>query len=362
MEERMKIINNIVEITDDIKEHVDIQDIKLEFTCNKYSSKKNNIYHVILNGIQLTKRNKYYIKYKCLTCSSLHIVGTTQFLRKVNKCSHRCYLCCNKDENNQHKEFFESYVAPSPEVKHKSLIDLKEESINLFHTYDDDFKDNYFKNHLTEDDYKRLSKNLKSLQNGKHIIDDDNLQYWPIFKTNNQMLFSSVFYDKINDMIVRAHQPIMQCDNCNKIWRAKTIEKFKNCYKILCQDCTFCNKTFKIRNTKNNINEPILYQSQLELKFINWCKNNNITVVNGPTIVYDFEGKQKKYKVAFRIGSILIEIKDNHIWHKRQLESGVWNAKEDAVHNEKKKGLYKEYHIITPRNWMLELKSLLNKI
>jgi hypothetical protein len=342
MEERMKIINNIIEITNDNKEHVDIQDIKLEFTS------KNSIYHVILNGVQLTKRNKYYIKYKCLTCYTLHIVGTTQFLRKVNKCSNRCYLCCNKDENKH-------------EVKHKSLIDLKEESINLFHTYDDDFKDNYFKNHLTEDDYKRLSKNLKSLQNGKHII-DDNLEYWPIFQTNNQTLFSSVFYDKINDMIVRAHQPIMQCDNCNQIWRAKTIEKFKNCYKILCQDCTFCNKTFKIRSTKNNVNEPILYQSHLELKFINWCKNNNITVVNGPTIVYEFEGKEKTYKVDFRIGATLIEIKDNYIWHKRQIESGVWKAKEHAVHNEIKKGLYKEYHIITSRNWMLELKSLLNKI
>lgn len=238
---------------------------------------------------------------------------------------------------------------------------MKQESVKLFNEYDDDFKENYFKKHLTEDDYKRLSKNIKSLQNGKHII-DDNLEYWAIFKTNNQMLFSSVFYDKVNDMIVRAHQPIVQCDNCQQVWRAKSIEKFKNCYKILCQDCIFCNKTFKIRSTKNHVNQPILYQSQLELKFINWCKNNNITVINGPSIMYEFEGKQRKYKIDFQIGSILIEIKDNHIWDKRQLESGMWKAKEDAVQNEIIKGMYKEYHIITPRNWMLKLKSLLNKI
>ena len=82
-------------------------------------------------------------------------------------------------------------------------------------------------------------------------------------------------------MIIRANQPMMKCENCGDIWRAKTLEKFKNCYKIMCNTCTLCNRTFKIRNTKNVINQQIMYQSKLELKFIKWCNDNNIIVVNG---------------------------------------------------------------------------------
>ena len=365
MDERMRIINSILEITDEYKQPIEISNIKLEFSCNKYSSKKNSIYHITLNSKHLSKRTKYNIKYKCISCERIHVVGTTQFIRKVNKCSYRCYLCCNKDEEKRqvHSEFLKTYVSPT-EVIHKpqlSLLELKEESLKLFDEYDDDFKDTYFKSHLTENDYNRISKNLISLQNGKHVI-NNNIEFWSIFKTNNQMLFSSVFYDKNNHMLIRANQPIMRCDNCNEVWRAKTLEKFKNCYKILCHNCTFCNKTFKIRNTKNNINQPILYQSHLELKFIHWCKNNNITVINGPSIPYEFDGKQRKYKVDFQIGNILIEIKDNHIWYKKQMETGLWMAKENAVSEEIKLGKYKEYIMITPKDWICKLKSLLNKI
>lgn len=340
----MKIINNIIEIKDE-DNVINILNINLEFSCNKYSSKNNNIYHITLNGKHLSKRDKYRIKYKCVTCENIHIVGVTQFLRKIQKCSFRCNLCCNKNTDK--------------DLKHEkeSLLQIKEKSIQLFNDYDDDFKDNYFKYHLSNDDYQRISKNLISLQNGKHI-NDNNLEYWPIFKTNNQMIFTSVFYDKVNDVIIKANQPILKCEKCCEIWRAKKIEKFKNSYKILCHNCTLCHNTFKIRSTKNNINQPILYQSNLEMKFIKWCELNNITVINGPVISYNFEDKIRKYKVDFQIKDILIEIKDNQIWHNNQIKSGKWEAKTNAVYDEIKKGVYKDYIIITPKDWIY----MLNKI
>jgi hypothetical protein len=358
MDERKKILDNIIEITNENNDMMNIENIILEYSCNKYSSKKNSIYHIKLNNNCLTKKHKYNIKYKCVTCQSIHIVGVTQFIRKVQKCSYYCNLCCNQHSIKGSK------CNKKDDIRHLTLVELYEESTKRFQTYDDDFKDNYFRQHLTAEDFTRISKQLISLQNGKHIV-NENLDFWPIFKTNNQMLFSSVFYDKQNDMIIRANQPILKCQNCNEIWRAKTLEKFKNCYKILCNKCTLCNKTFKIRNTKNNINQTILFQSNLELKFIRWCNDHNITVFNGPNISYEFEGKKRIYRVDFKIKDILIEIKDNHIWHINQNKSGLWQAKENAAKNEIIKGVYKEYIIITPTNWIYSLnqiKHMLNKI
>ena len=137
------------------------------------------------------------------------------------------------------------------------------------------------------------------------------------------------------------------------------MQSFKNCLKLLCPDCKLCNRTFKIRPTKNINNDVIIYQSKLELKFIDWCNSNNIVVNNGPNLNYIFNDKERKYRVDFQINDILIEIKDFHIWHKNQVESGMWEAKINAVKNSNKK-----YFFITPNNWiqmLSELKNLINK-
>ena len=44
------------------------------------------------------------------------------------------------------------------------------------------------------------------------------------------------------------------------------------------------------------------------------------------------------------------------------MESGLWMAKENAVSEEIKMGKYKEYIMVTPKDWICKLKSLLNKI
>jgi hypothetical protein len=349
MDERLKILNNIIEITKD-NIPIEIKSIKLEFSCNKYSSKKNSIYHITLNDKHLSKRDTFNIKYKCITCEANHIVGTTQFLRKINKCSYSCGSCCS----SLCKGVQQTQIHPL------SLKEQKEESDKLFDEYDDDFKNTYYSYHLTNEDYKRISKNIISLQNGKYKIED--LEYWPVFKTNNQMLFSSVFYDNTNNLIIKANQPILQCDNCNNNWRAKTLEKYKNCHKILCSSCTLCNKTFKIRTTKNCINDIILYQSKLELNFINWCNNNSIIVKNGPSLSYIFQDIERKYKVDFIIKDLLIEIKDNHIWHKNDIKTGKHEAKINAVKEAIKNGNYKEYYLITPDIWVNTLKIIKQQI
>lgn len=363
MEERLKILNNILEISDSTDNTpIEINKIDLEFSSNKYSSKKNSIYHLSLNGKHLSKRDKLNIKYKCITCENIHIVGTTQFIRKVNKCSYRCNLCCNKDINKRlnHSYYFLSKdIQTNNDKKQLSLVELREESVRTFEEFDEDFKNNYWSCHLTDDDYKRISKNTISIHNGKYKIED--LEYWSVFKTNNQMLFSSIFYDKKNNIVLRANQPVLQCDNCNNTWRAKKLESFKNCHKIMCSSCTLCNKTYKIRTTKNCVNDIILYQSKLELKFIHWCNNNAIVVNNGPVLPYYFENKERKYRVDFKIKDLLIEIKDNHHWFQNDIKSGKHNAKIEAVNDAIKKGEYKEYYLITPDVWNNTLKKIKSK-
>jgi hypothetical protein len=177
------------------------------------------------------------------------------------------------------------------------------------------------------------------------------------------MKFSAVLYDKINNSIFKADQPIIRCDNCSKNWRCKSLESFKNCLKLLCQDCKLCNRVFKLRPIKNINNDVIMYQSKLELKFINWCKSNNIIVHNGPNIEYVFHDKIHKYRVDFQINDILIEIKDFHIWHRNQVESGLWDVKKEAVDKYIIDKKLKKYFFITPNNWnqmLNELSNLLN--
>ena len=362
MEERLKILNNILEIRKDDATPIEIKSIKLEFSCNKYSSKKNSIYHITLNDKHLSKRDALNIKYKCVTCDAIHIVGTTQFLRKIGKCSYRCSNCVGTVGTVGTDGNINAPIVPLPLPS--SLKEQKEESDRVFDECDDDFKDAYYTYHLTNEDYKRISKNIVSLQNGKYKI--EHLDFWPVFKTNNQMLFSSVFYDDSNNLIIKANQPIMRCDNCGNDWRAKTLERYKNCHKIMCSSCTLCNKTFKIRTTKNSVNEIILYQSKMELNFINWCNNNAIIVKNGPVLPYVFQGIERKYKVDFMIkygasDAVLIEIKDNHVWYRNDIKSGKHDAKLKAVRTAIEKGDYKEYYLITPDIWVNTLKTIKEK-
>jgi len=371
MDIRNQIVDSIIDIQSD-NISIDISNIKLDYSINKYASIKNNIYHILLNNKQLSRHDKYVIKYKCITCNNIHTIGIIQFLRKLNKGSLCCYLCRNtfsleekllrtrntnrNIDNNIDKIKKESNI-------NLSVKELRNKNIELFHTYDDDFKDKYFSFHLTEEDYNRISKNIISFHNN-NLNDISNYEYWSIFKSSNQMIFTSIMYNKIDNTVFKAHQPIMKCDICLRNWRAKSIERFKNTYKIMCNECLCVNKTYKIRQYKNCINEPIIYQSKLELKFINWCNNNNIIVMNGPKILYKFDNKERTYKVDFQINKYLIEIKDNHIWHRNEIDSGKWQAKEQAAYNliESNNEKYNDFYFINPINWVQQLNKLLKSI
>jgi hypothetical protein len=367
MDQRQLILNTIEKITDENNNILDISNLKLELNSNKYSSKKQDIWHILLNGKNISRKNKYNFTYICSLCNAKHIISTTQMLRKIIKCTLRCYLCRNKDENkraSQTQTWTDKRNNPKlPEIEEtvKTIFNIRDDSIKEFDLMDDEYKKKYFGFHLTLEDYTRISKNIISFHNGK-FTDLNDIEYWPIYNSTNQMNFTHVMYHKKENILFKPHQPILKCDNCENNWRAKSIEKFKNDVKIMCKDCTCVNKIFKIRKYKNTINETIMYQSKLELKFIDWCNNNGILVKNGPKIQYNFNNKDRTYRVDFMINKKLIEIKDNHIWHSQDLKSGKWDAKEKAVFELIKQGIYEEYTMITPKNWVNELKILKDKL
>jgi hypothetical protein len=341
---REQILDSIIEVKEKKTNIiVPILNKELKFESSKYSSTKENIWHLFINDIKIKKTSEYLISYKCLSCNQTNIVGTTQFLRKIRQCKTQCYQCyqcktqcyqCNINSNDTKEKL--------------SLFDIYQKSIKDFELFPDQYTNTYFLSHLSEDDYSRIKKNIISLGNGKYLNMDE-YEFWSIYKVDNQMKFSSVLYDKINNIIFKAFQPIMKCDNCEKHWRCKSLESFKNCYKILCPECKSCNRIFNIRSIKNNNNEIILYQSKLELKFINWCNSNNIIVKNGPNI-------DKKYHFNFQINDILIAIKDFH--------NGLWEAKKDAINNYIKEGTRNitKIFLITPNSWNQMLTEIKNII
>lgn len=365
---RDQILNSIIELKNkETNDKIEIKSKELVFESSKYSSTGENIWHVIINGIKLKKTSEYSISYKCKHCETINIIGTTQFLRKVRNDNDFCGACrITKLNSDELKEIRKNNILLNTIKIPKEKVELSYEekhnmSVEEFNNLDDGFRNAYFLNHLTEEDYLRIKPKIKSFCNGT-LNDFNDYEFWSVYKVNNQMRYSSVIYDKKRKVIFKANQPILKCDNCTKEWRAKSLEGIKNDHKILCNECKLCNKTFKIRPYKNINNEPIIYQSKLEKKFIDWCESLNIVLKNGPNIDYVFNDKSHKYRVDFMINDLLIEIKDMHIWHKNQVESGLWQCKVDATNNYIKSNNLKKYYFITPNNWNQMLKEIENTI
>jgi hypothetical protein len=92
--------------------------------------------------------------------------------------------------------------------------------------------------------------------------------------------------------------------------------------------------------------------------------NLNILIENGPKINYSFNSKNRKYIVDFYIPSIntLIELKDEHIWHKEQIKNGIWKSKMDKIDELLKNNTYDNYLLIYPKNLMKNIDIINKKI
>ena len=359
---------------------------------HKYSNTKVPLYRFFFNNNNcsnfidyeeniITRNNHYNITYKCINCNSIHKVSLNNILRKINRNIINCRICKEYEElkRNNHSNYMLNYHSNKDIItknndkniiiKHISLVDKLNNDKIKFDEYDSDFKDNYFKRNMDNNEFEYIRNKILSIQNKKFLMTDDFI-YYPCVSISNQTRFCPYLYSKTNNIIEKIVNIELKCDNCNNNFISKDLHSHKNKIKALCKDCNLTNNIFKIRTYKNLANETICYQSKFELKFIRYCNENKILVINGPKIEYNRSNSKKihTYKIDFAIPKLklLIEIKDNHIWHKEQVQSGKWDEKvngvEQFLQNKSIYGnvIYEKYIIIYPKNYVEECKNILN--
>ena len=136
----------------------------------------------------------------------------------------------------------------------------------------------------------------------------------------------------------------------------------KNRIKILCKDCSMCNKIFKFKVKHVTIfGNKIKYNSNYEKRFLTWCEENNIMVKNGPEINYIWNNNNYKYNPNFEIidKNTLLEFKDNHEWRKQHIKSGKFEQKNKYTNIWCKENNY-IFYIIFPKNLSEIKKKLLS--
>jgi len=79
------------------------------------------------------------------------------------------------------------------------------------------------------------------------------------------------------------------------------------------------------------INKNLHYQNKKELQLIEYCKDNNIKIFDGPKIKYKWNNKDHFYFSNFETEKYIIEIKASHYWYKQDLKNGKIDAKNKAA-------------------------------
>lgn len=361
------LINSITKIYDKkLKLFVEIENIQIKHVLTKYSNTNKPIYKMILNGSVISRNNNFVVYYACQNCKMNNCVTLNIFMRKIDNDSLKCNKCVNlcPNKRSQQSEFMKGneFAKNNYEVKEiftkiKSVKDIISESEVLWDTKDDDFKSCYFRKYLNLEEFDRIKDKIISVNYDK-ITNLSEYKYVFNYKSNNQTLFNPMLVNIEENLIEKPIYIKFKCENCDCEFLNRDLWIQKNKYKILCKSCNFSNAIFKIRHMLNIKKEKIIYQSQFEKKFIIFCNENNIYVQNGDTITYRWKGKNLKYIIDFKLPErkMLIELKDEHIWHKKQVKNGKFDKKVEFANAYAKKINYK-YYVVFQNEYMNFIKS-----
>lgn len=321
---------SIIEVIDRDGGVIKKDTLKLIEYRNKYSNLQTPSL-TLFHGETPLKTSLFKIKYEC-SCGNVNIIHLKKFLNKST-------LICPKCRETEEKRKRHSELLRNPNFKKKvnptkinDLSKLIELSNNDFKLESSDFINNYFEKNLTISEFDRLKSNIVKI-NGVDIRGIE-FQFIPFLKVGNQSKYSQ--YIIVGNKKTLLSNVQFKCEECGKHFNTtrKPKEKIKN-HKIMCLSCSFCNKTFKIRRYTTKFGDGITYQSNLEKEFIEKCESLDIRVLDGYTINYSHNNKYRKYKIDFLLPehNFLIELKGNHIWHRKQMKSGVWKIKQLSAEN-----------------------------
>ena len=306
-----KDILDKLEIIEVVKNNKKLEYSKLEFKYfnHKYSNFSGNTINLFLDNNYISNKDTY-IKYKC-SCNQINNILLKRFLTKKTL---SCRYCSN-----------ENIKLPKHKQNKKELtnVEIIDNSNIAFNKESEKFKLKYFTKHLTNIEFNLLKSKIYSVDNVlyKEHIFYEHIKHYNHYKYSQKVLIDNKFitFKKVK----------FYCDCCGEIFSTSRDYKKKSYTDILCRRCHLNNKVFNIKKMVNINNDIITYQSLLELRLIEYCNNNNILIEDGKIIDYIFNGKKLKYYVDFFIPSknLLIEIKDDHCWYKKEVETGKWEAK-----------------------------------
>jgi hypothetical protein len=364
-------VSRIISIRDkSLNSYIKWETLQIEKITSKYSNTNKPIYKLIINGKAISRNNTLVVKYKCSTCDVHQEITLNLYMRKVNNNGRNCTACVNKNseksgaqsmfmKENAKKIIIGEYSKiEKVKLKQQSLSDHLELSKQEWGKEDDEFKEFYFTKHLTVEDFDRIKNKIKDVNHEK-ITDLTNWRYEPVYRIWNQTRYTPMLVNDAMNVVEKPYYITFACENCGEHFCHRDLEIVKNKIKIFCMDCSFTNKTFRIRSHTLKNGTSILWQSQQERKFIDWCEDNNIVVKNGPKLPYVFSGIEREYRIDFELPNIkmLVEIKDNHCWFKQQVESGKQHAKEEAAKKWCIENSY-NYNIVFPKT----LQEFKNKV
>lgn len=285
--------NAIIKVYNEKGEEIRYKKLEIKNFCSKYSSSHKIKPSLFLDDNFISSKKKYKVMYKC-SCGAINTILLYKYLLKERL---RCGSC-REDED-------------------KRIYDFASET--------DEFKRQFYETNLTMEEFNEIRPFLFSVYGLE--LKNDNFSFLEHENGVNAKKYRQMMI--IDSKKVPFKNIIMKCPLCGKKFSiTRPIKNRARIKNFLCKECCFNNKVFCIKNYKG-----ILYQSNFELEFIKACEQRNIKVLNGHIVKYGFNGSVHDYKIDFYLPEFQyqIELKDNHVWHKKQVESGKWKAKEEAA-------------------------------
>lgn len=350
MEEKdfQKFKDAIIAIFSPEGEKLNFDIVEIKKYCSKYSSTHKLKPSIFIDGKFVSVRRGWKIQYRC-SCGAINTICGSKFLMKK---SLSCNKCANTEERNkQHGKILREI--------HQGLRQAQRTKLYISHIkYDfnsesDEFKQRYYQSHLTIAEFNLIRRYIYSINN--IVVEIESvvifLPHEPCF--NHKKYRSMV---NINGQIISFQNIKLKCPLCGEIFSiSRPLKERFNKHNFDCKKCYFNNQIFNVKKYDDNLT----YQSNLELMFIEKCLNNNIKVINGGAIPYTFNGKDLKYYIDFYLPeySYQIELKDMHIWHRNQVKSKKWLAKQNAAERYCEENNMK-YFLLYPQDIEIFFKNL----
>lgn len=323
MEDITKVLENgILKIFDKFGNNIPFKKKEIKYYRAKYSSARGDTLTLFLDDVPLInmKKNVYHVEYLCF-CGNISNIHLSKYLSKTKMSCNKCRE--NDDKIAWHKLYFEMR-RNGEDRGHRNTS--KFTLTYNFNNESDEFKEDYFRRNLTQDEFKTVLPYIYSIDNipikGKKVELIIAAPCKNAKKYSQQVLIDGEPH--------RFKEINLKCSCCGRVFHItrQLKERIQN-QNFYCKGCCFTNMSFLVRSYSENLT----YQSKEELDFIERCKSLNIEIENGMEIPYFFKNRLHVYNPDFFLPElkIVVEIKDNHIWHKKQVESGKWGAKENAA-------------------------------